>query len=137
MQDSSSKYILEVQAPFSRLILSGKKSIETRAYSLPKTLLRVSILLCESAPGLDGISGLGDTVTDSQDGLSIIGEIFISHSTEYTSQIEWDADRNAHQVPMDSIYEWAPTEIGRRFGWHIEKVIEYDVAAPVQPMTRM
>ena len=137
VMEDSRKYILEVQAPFSRLILIGKKSIETRAYNLPEELLGVKILLCESEPGLDGISGVGNIVIDSQKGLSIIGEIIISQSTEYKSQIEWDNDRDAHQVPKESSYEWAPTESGRRFGWRIQHVVVYDVAKSVPAMTRM
>jgi hypothetical protein len=34
-----SKFALEVQQPFSGYILSGKKTIETRAYPLPEELI--------------------------------------------------------------------------------------------------
>lgn len=133
---STVKHILEVQAPFSRLILSGKKSIETRSYQLPEDLLHTSIVLCESAPGLAGVSTLSDSVIESQPGLLLIGEIYVSHSKEYTSQEEWDEDRECHQVPSDSAYEWTPTEIGRRYGWYIERVTVYSKPLSVPAMRR-
>ena len=133
---SEVKYVLEVQAPFSRLILSGEKSIETRSYQLPEDLLHTSIVLCESAPGLDGVSGLSDSVIKSQAGLLLIGEIHVSHSKEYTSQKEWDEDREWHQVPSDSAYEWTPTEIGRRYGWYIQRVTVYPEPLSVPAMRR-
>ena len=90
--------------------------------------------MCESTPGRDGISGLGNNVVDSQDGLLIIGEISVSHSKEYTSQIEWDAGMNAQQVPKESVYEWIRGEgMDKRYGWVIDGVI----ALPVPAMTRM
>lgn len=134
--EGNKKYILEVQAPFSRLILSGKKSIETRSYQLPEDLLHSSILLCESLPGIDGVSALSDNVLESQTGLSLIGEIIISHSKEYVSQREWSEDREDHQVPSDSVYEWAPTESGRRYGWYISSVTAYEQPLSVPAMRR-
>lgn len=134
--NSEGKYSLEVQAPFSTLILTGKKTIETRAYQLPPELHGKNILLLESTCGLDGISAIGDNIIDSQEGLSIIGEIFISESKEYSSQSEWNSDREAHKVPKESSYEYAPTESGRRYGWIVERVIVYDEKRPVPAMKR-
>ena len=128
--------VLEVQSPFSRLILSGKKTIETRAYPLPPDLIGANIILCESLPGVDGVSQLGDEVFQAQEGLSLIGEIFISSSEEYLSQTEWDSDVEKHQVPKGSSYDWSSTEIGRRFAWKIERAIIYDQILPVPNMQR-
>lgn len=130
------EFALEVQLPYSRLILNGTKSIETRSYPLPDDLRGARILLCESLPGEDGISGLGDSIAASQDGLSLVGEMFISDVKEYVSGDEWDSDRGEHMVPKESAYEWAPTESGRRYGWIIKKVISYEIALPVPAMRR-
>ena len=129
-------FALEVQFPYSRLILNGKKSIETRSYPLPDDLRGTRIFLLESLPGEDGVSRLGDNIAGSQEGLSLVGEIFISKFKEYVSENEWGSDRGEHMVPKESIYEWAPTESGRRYGWIIERVVPYEIALPVPTMRR-
>lgn len=132
----SETFALEVQSPFSGLILSGEKSIETRAYPLPNYLHGVGILLCESSSGEDCVSCVGDNVTEAQVGLSLVGEVFFSDSKEYHTNVEWDIDREKHQVPKYSKYEWAPTETGIRYGWRIERVIVYTPPLPVPQMKR-
>ena len=134
--DHMKRAALEVQSPFSRLILSGKKTIETRAYPFPLDLIGSSIILCESLQGSDGVSRVADEVHQGQEGLSLIGEIFISSSKEYQSQIEWDRDAEKHQVPKGSSYDWSPTECGRRYAWQIERVIVYSHELPVPTMRR-
>jgi hypothetical protein len=136
IMDNKKQTALEVQSPFSRLILSGKKTIETRAYPLPPDLIGSNIILCESLPGVDGVSRIGDEVLHAQEGLSLIGEIFISSSKEYESQTEWDSDVEKHNVPKGSSYDWSPTEIGRRYAWIIERVVIYDQVLPVPNMRR-
>lgn len=131
-----SGFALEVQSPYSRLILNGKKSIETRSYPLPDDLRGARILLCESLPSEDGVSNLGDSIAASQDGLSLVGEMFISRFKEYETEAEWESDRGEHMVPKESMYEWAPTESGRRYGWIIDQVVPYEVALPVPAMRR-
>ena len=132
----SETFALEIQSPFSGLILTGVKTIETRAYPLPANLPGVGILLCESPSGEDCVSCVGDNVIEAQFGLSLVGEVFFSSSKEYSSREEWDSDREKHQVPKESKYEWAPTEIGIRYGWQIERVIEYTPSLPVPAMKR-
>ena len=92
------KFALEVQAPFSRYILDGSKSIETRSYLLPDELLGKPIMLCESTPGIDSVSAVNDTVVAGQADLSMIGEIIVSSCTEYMSQLSFDNDRPLHLV---------------------------------------
>jgi predicted transcriptional regulator len=128
--------ILEVQSPFSQLILSGKKNIETRAYPLPLELIGIKILLCESQAGENGISCIGDEVDKAKEGIKIVGEICISHCKEYKSQDEWDSERENHRVPEGSSYGWSPTEEGRRYGWIIDKVVTYENPLPVPAMRR-
>ena len=95
---SKPKFALEVQAPFSRYILDGSKSIETRSYPLPDDLLGQSIMLCESTPGIDSVSSVKDVVSAGQADLLMIGEIIVSACTEYTSQESFDKDRTLHLV---------------------------------------
>ena len=56
------KFGLEMQHPWSKLLLDGKKSIETRAYDLPKALIGKRIEILQSQPGEDGVSSLGNVI---------------------------------------------------------------------------
>jgi hypothetical protein len=129
-------FILEVQSPFSQFILSGKKNIETRAYPLPLELIGIKILLCESQAGENGISCIGDEVDEAKEGITIIGEICVSHCKEYKSLDEWDSERENHQVPEGSSYGWSATEEGRRYGWIIAEIVAYENPLPVPAMRR-
>lgn len=52
------EYALEVQAPWSRRLLDGTKTIETRGYSLPTVVMDAPVLLIES-PGDGGLAAHG------------------------------------------------------------------------------
>jgi hypothetical protein len=58
-------YGLELQLPFSELLLSGTKTIETRAYPLPSTLLYRHILIIEAPAGQDGRSALSSIIQNT------------------------------------------------------------------------
>ena len=48
---------LEMQSPWAGHLLSGRKTVETRQYDLPKTLLNRRIEVLESRKGKDGGEG--------------------------------------------------------------------------------
>ena len=51
-------YALEVQFPWSRMLLDGDKMVETRAYPLPFEVLQQPVLLVESPMGGLAVHGL-------------------------------------------------------------------------------
>jgi hypothetical protein len=51
----------EVMSPYSQLLVSGRKTIETRQFALPTQYKGVAITLLESQPGSNPTSGLGLT----------------------------------------------------------------------------
>lgn len=119
---STGQFALEVQTPWSRLLLEGKKEVEARAYSLPQDLLGRSILLLESTTAQDSIqSGLADRFQTS----SIIGTVIFSEIIEYTSEEQFRMDEASHLVPAESPFGW---RIGteRLYGWKIQdtKLVE-------------
>ena len=131
------QFALEVQAPFSQYIATGRKTIETRSYPLPDELLKRPILLCESSHGVAMVSNIkGDVVLRGQEGLHIIGVITVNKCEEYKSFEEWEQDREQHMVPPSSLYDWSPTPTGRRWGWFIEAVENYEQPKPVPGMKR-
>ena len=118
---------LEVQQPFSRRLLDGTKSIETRNYELPAALLHRPLALIETAEGAAGVSALPDVVDAGFRGASVIGHIVFRECKEYTSQAQWDADCNAHLVTPESPYSFLATAQTqgpgnpRKFGWVVER----------------
>jgi hypothetical protein len=108
---SKRTYGLELQEPFAELLISGKKTIETRLYPLPESLLYKHVVIIESSKGEEGRSGLGDCVALNRDGESrprCIGTVVFSECFEYTSEEQWRGDSDAHLVPAGSIYDWTP-----------------------------
>ena len=64
----SRTYGLELQNPFSELLISGRKTIETRGYPLPESLLYKHVIVIESSQGEGCRSGLKDSVVLKNDG---------------------------------------------------------------------
>lgn len=124
---SPPRYCLEVQFPFSRYILSGEKTIETRLYPLPSELHGETVLLVESVTGEDGKSSLPDCVGRNHRGLLALGHITFSQCIKYNSYNQWDADRERHCVSVGSFYDFPSNSITShdnpdRFGWVISSV---------------
>lgn len=114
--DDEARYALEVQQPFSRFILDGQKTIETRAYPLPPCLLGKPIYLLESHAGAAGVSSLPSHIPvvgahcahlGAQDTPRIIGVVTFGSCTLYDSSAAWEADREKHLVPAGSLYDWS------------------------------
>ena len=53
---------LEMQAPWAEELLSGRKTIETRTYPLPESLIDKKIWIIESKEGTAGKSSVADHV---------------------------------------------------------------------------
>lgn len=127
--DSNESYALEVQAPFSAYILEGKKSIETRAYALPPALLNKPIYLLESEQGRDGVSSVGDFIPAQvhtgatwEVKVRVIGTVVFSSCTQYTSQAQFDADREKHLVPLGSVYDYSVGTNTHRFEQNLNNI---------------
>jgi hypothetical protein len=99
-------YALEVQAPYSTYILQGRKTVETRAYPLPPCLLNQRVLLLEPVATLTGVSSLPHSLPATSDLCRIVGSVTFTACTLYTSKASWDADREKHMVPQDSVFDW-------------------------------
>lgn len=129
---ADSVYALEVQPPFSRLLVSGAKTIETRRYPLPAALLRGQpVFILESQEGAEGVSALGDAVALGEGGgPRIVGSVVFSACKRYGSAAEWEGDRAVHCVPVESlVYNFsAQSDV---FGW----VVSSAAAAPTSPAT--
>lgn len=136
---------LEMQQPWSQHLLNGKKTIETRAYDLPKALIGKKIFILESKSGEDGISSIGNYLVGDEiyDSINVVGWVIFNKVIIYRYRSKFEADEEKHMVKRDSGYGWRDdTRIV--YGWVVSKKTKFNnvdakngVKKPiVQSMTR-
>jgi hypothetical protein len=104
---------LNVQWPWSDLIVTGLKTVETRGYPLPSMLAGVPLALVETRNGP----------------ARVVAIVRFSHSVRYATRREWLADRRRHLVPPgDPLYGWTPGK--PLYGWIVERVAPLRAPCP-------
>jgi hypothetical protein len=104
---------LNIQAPWSTLLINGDKSVETRSYPLPKKYEGVELALIET-PGKSG-----------KFKSRIVGTITFSHSFQYPDKQSWKNDYNRHKVEEnDEFYGWNPDK--PKYGWVVSDVKKFE-----------
>ena len=124
---------LEVQQPWSDLLLSGDKVVETRRYPFPPWLLGQRINILQSAAGTPGISAVPDEIWPSDKRFALPGWIVVSDCILYSSPDQWEADAAHHRVPIDDAgaYGWdAEREL---YGWVIASAGRHEEEDSVVP----
>ena len=105
---------INIQWPWSELILSGEKSIETRKYRIPEKYIQVPMALIET-PGPKGKKEAGIKKA------RIIGIVTFGDSFKYNSKSQWKSDYRLHRVPTnDPQYKFSNSTA--KWGWPILKV---------------
>ena len=99
---------INIQFPWSKLILSGKKTIETRTYPLPPKHINRDLALIET-PGSAG-----------KFSARIVAIVRFGESFEYKSKSEFFQDKGEHLVGDDDVFSWPKT--GKKWGWPILSV---------------
>jgi hypothetical protein len=122
---------LEMQRPWAGLLLSGRKTIETRAYDLPPSLLRKRILIIETPKGDSGVSAIGDSINLVDSSARVVGWCIFSSVCTYANKVGFQADEGAHLVGKDSGYGWKDGLTDRMYGWVVDECGRFaeDVAA--------
>jgi alpha-ketoglutarate-dependent dioxygenase FTO len=108
---------LEMQNPWATHLLTGKKSIETRAYDLPPGLIGRKIEILQSLEGKAGVSALGDTTDLSSGVVEKVGWCKFDRVIEYRDQAAFEADEALHLVKGDSGYGWKAWSTEVIYGW--------------------
>lgn len=104
---------VNIQTPWSQLLINGDKSVETRTYALPEKYVGEELALIET-PGRYG-----------RFKARIIGTITFSHSFKYPDQKAWQDDYNRHCVEVDDpIYNWKDDK--PKYGWVVSKVTKFE-----------
>lgn len=113
---------LNVQWPWSELIISGHKKIETRGYPIPKKYIGVELALIET-PGKMGLKDAGIAKA------RIIGTVTFGRSLQYESKLQWLADYEKHRVNSnDALFKWRGDR--RKYGWTIASVMRLTKPVP-------
>lgn len=109
---------INIQWPISELILSGKKTIETRTYPIPEKYLNQEMLMIET-PGKKG-----------KFKSRIVAIIKFTECFEYKSKSEFYRDINKHYVSKNSFWAW---EEKSKYGWRLIIVHKFNKSlnAPV------
>jgi hypothetical protein len=108
---------LNIQTPWSFLLINGDKSVETRSYPLPKKYEGVEMALIET-PGKYG-----------RFKARIIGTITFSHSFQYPDKQAWIDDYNRHKVEeLDEFCYWNPNK--PKYGWVVCNIKKFDSPIP-------
>jgi hypothetical protein len=104
---------LNIQAPWSSLLINGLKTVETRSYHLPLKYEGVELYLVETPGKLGKFKA------------RVIGTISFSHSFKYPDQKAWQDDHNRHCVAIDDpIYNWKDDK--PKYGWVVCSVNKFD-----------
>lgn len=135
--DADADYFgLEMQFPWSRHLLEGRKTMEVRTYPLPLGLRGRKIYILESPQGKDGVTGLGDRIelqprgngndnynNDESPSLpSIVGWcIFDVQHKEYLTEESFSADEDQHLVSAASGYAWKEGRTSTLYGWVVQE----------------
>lgn len=113
---------INIQWPWSRLILDGTKSIETRRYPLPEHYVGVSLALIETPGPLGKQKG-------GVEKARIIGIIRFVRSFEYANKTEWEKDFLKHRVPQDDPdFAFDPNK--RPWAWQVEVIESFGKPLP-------
>jgi hypothetical protein len=108
---------INIQIPWSRLLINGDKSVETRSYALPKKYEGIELALIET-PGKYG-----------RFKAQIIGTITFSHCFRYTNKELWIDDYNRHKVEeLDELYSW--NEEQEKWGWVVSQIHKFNHPLP-------
>ncbi|KAI8621883.1 hypothetical protein BC830DRAFT_44259 [Chytriomyces sp. MP71] len=129
---------LEVQAPWSRLLLAGTKTVETRRYPLPSHLVGQRLWMLETPAGAIGVSALASHValSDAPLGPRITGSFVVTACVQYGSYADWTADRHRHcvQPDVDAVLQltdpsrdWNSTPL---FGWVVANPATEELILP-------
>lgn len=112
---------INIQYPWSELLVSGKKKIETRTYPLPKKFIDVELAVIETP----GKLGKKNGITSAR----IIGTITFIESKKYKSKKDWKRDSALHLVSEDDPM-FAFSSAKPKYGWIVKSVTRLSRPSP-------
>ncbi len=120
---------INIQHPWTEFLLSGKKTIETRTYPIPKKYIGVEMAIIETPAKSKVI------MKDSPSVARIVGTIIFGTPIKYENARSWRSDSSKHLVTeKDMQFSWKQRE-GDVWGWPVIKVTRLSTPLP-KPSTR-
>jgi hypothetical protein len=113
---------INIQWPWSVLLVSGQKTVETRSYPIPGHYIGVELAVIET-PGPHGMREAGI------DKARIIGTIVFDGFFQYQTKDTWMRDIKRHCVPADD-HLFAFRDGEPKWGWTVAKVTSFAVPMP-------
>ena len=112
---------------WAKLIIKGKKTIETRNYSPPKGKINKPLFLISTS-----ISEPDDlrNIHDQNPQCKILGIIKIIEDIRYDEKEHWESDRELHMVPSENRFDFDPNRKiqdgeALKHGWRIEVIQDF------------
>ena len=130
---------LNIQYPFSQLILAKLKDTEVRDYALGHRSIAnpdEEMFLIETPPknqasaAVDHID-LGPPPRQAQ----VVGTVSFSKSEQYKKQAAWNLDRRRHRIKRGSALDWQEGQ-GDKHAWRIGQVRCFQEPVPVSDHTQ-
>ena len=130
---------LNIEYPFSQLILAKRKDTEVRDYALGHRNLAnpdEEMFLIETPPknqasaAVDHID-LGPPPRRAQ----VVGTVSFSKSEQYKDRAAWDQDRQRHHIKPGSALDWREGR-GDKHAWRIHQVRRFQEPVPVSDHTQ-
>jgi hypothetical protein len=105
---------INIQWPWSQLLITSQKTVETRSYPLPEKYIGRELAVIET-PGKRGLQEAGITKA------RIIGTITFSYSKAYGNEQEWLEDRPRHRIESnDPNFKWSSDK--PKYAWVVKDV---------------
>ena len=129
---------LNIQYPFSRLILAGHKDIEVRNYPLGHRNIakpEEEMSLIETPPKNQGSAAVDIALGSPPHRAQVIGTVRFSKSKPYKTQVAWDRDRPRHRIKRGSALDWRKGQ-GNKHAWRVRQVRRFREPVPVRDHTQ-
>ena len=99
---------INIQYPWSQLLLSGEKTIETRFYPIPAKYLSVPLAIIETP---------GETKNFVA---RVVGTITFAECTEYRNEKQFREDQSKHLISPGSPFDWSSKK--KKWKWSVKSV---------------
>lgn len=110
---------INIQYPWSKYLVEGKKTIETRTYAIPMKYLGRPLAIVETA---------GKFKKDVPE-TRIIGIVIFKECWRYENIENWKKDKKYHLVEeTDSLYGW--NENKEKWAWLVESIVKFEFPIP-------
>ncbi|CAE7516076.1 unnamed protein product, partial [Symbiodinium natans] len=126
---------LNVQYPWSRLLMAGRKTMEVRKYALGKyrcfsageQLFLIETLGSGSTQGAMVDIAMAPAPLKAQ----VLGVIVFAGSIEFENYDHFDAHRSDTLIEQGRFYDWGTSEPQTLFGWYVQHVRAFKRPVPM------